>query len=537
VTFLIPLAFAALVVPVLIYLIHWLFGTRRRHVVPALFLWAELPQARTGRRRRRVPPFSWLLALQLAAAMLAVLALARPAVPGQPQRHLALIVDASATMQATDVSPTRFDAAKSAVSARLQSLRPDDLVTLIRAGQQATLVANGSPGAVRQALQTIQPGRTTPAIREALALASTALDRTPDRQPSIALFTDGAWPAPDSVGPLAAPVEVVPTGGGSNNQAITAAVVRLDPTGRGQIAFVDLVNESDGPARVPVQLSADGSSLDARQVSINPRGHAQLSIPLPADARHVTVQLTANDALALDDRRDVLAPGGPAHEVDVLGRASDGLQRALESVPSLHVRSADSTTQPDLTVLANVLPAKLPNGPLLLVDPPANSARLLGVGLGSGARVEAADPLLQGLDIATLEGLTPSVNSVPGWAHVALGTQQGPLLMHGLLEGHPVVSLTFDPAVSGLEKSLAFPLLISNATAYLLSQTDPLASEVQPFDSAESDIRPRPAPSFGTRPGAADFAPQSALSELWPCLVAGVLGVLGVEWIVFARRG
>jgi hypothetical protein len=493
-----------------------------------------LPQARTGRRRRRVPPFSWLLVLQLAAALLAILALARPTVPGQSQRHVAMILDASATMQATDISPTRFEAARNAMIARLQTLRPDDLVSLIRAGQQATLVVTGSPGAVSQALPTVQPGRTAPAIREALALASTQLSQTADRQPSIVLFTDGAWSAPASVGPLTAPVEVVPTGGGSNNQAVAAAAVRLDPTGRGQIAFVDVANESDRPARVPISLSADGAPLDARQVSINARGQAQLSIPLPADVRHVTVQLTGQDALALDDRLDVLAPGGPAREVALLGRASDGLQRALESIPSLHLRSADSSSQPELTVLAGVLPAKLPAGPLLLVDPPANSARLVGVGLGSAARVEPSDPLLQGLDTAALEALTPSINSVPGWAHVALGTQQGPLLMHGTLEGHPVVSMTFDPAVSGLEKSLAFPLLISNATSYLLGQTDPLASQLPPFDSSESDIRPRPIPTFDSSPSEAKPA---APAEVWPWLAAGALALLGVEWVVFARRG
>src|SRR5215216_2508445 len=86
-TFLAPLALAALLVPVLIYLIHWLFGSRKRVRVPALFLWADLPQASTGRERRRWPPLSVLLLLQIAAAILAALALARPASSSDPPRH------------------------------------------------------------------------------------------------------------------------------------------------------------------------------------------------------------------------------------------------------------------------------------------------------------------------------------------------------------------------------------------------------------------------------------------------------------------
>jgi Ca-activated chloride channel homolog len=537
VTLLAPLALAALAVPVAIYVIHWLFGARRRHRVSALFLWADLPQASMGRNRRHLPPFSLLLLLQLLAAVLAIAALARLGVPSQPPRHVALILDASASMQATDVAPTRFEAARQAADQRLNGLLPTDLVSLIRAGKQAELLAQGPPAGVRGALQSAAPGQTTPAIRGALALASSRVAETPSRIGQIVLLTDGAWPAPASVGPLAAPVEVVPTGGGSNNQAVTALVIRMDPTGRGQNAFVEIANDSDRPARVPMQLIADGSPLDQRQVDIPSRNRTQLSIPLPADAHRISVRLLGRDALKLDDQLDALAPGGPPRTVDVVGRASDGLRRAIESIPSLRVRTADAPQSADLTVLAGVLPSQLPPGPLLLVDPPANSGRLLGVGLGSGERLEAAHPLLQGLDLAALQDETPSVSGVPGWAHVVLGTRQGPLVMQGALEGRPVVSLTFHPAVSGLEKSLAFPLLISNATAFLLTQSEIAAAPLNPpFETAESDITPRAAPTFETVANP-NQPLASGSAELWPWLAAAALIVLGLEWLVFARRG
>jgi hypothetical protein len=352
------------------------------------------------------------------------------------------------------------------------------------------------------------------------------------------LVTDVAWPTPDSVGPLAAPVEVAPVGGGSGNQAITSVVVRIDPTGRGQTAFVELANESDRPARVPMRLTADGAPLDERQIDIAARTRAALSIPVPLDAHHIIARLPGRDALALDDVVETVAPGGPAREVDLLGRASEGLRRAIESVPSLHVRPSDATRPPDLTVLAGVLPSRLPPGPLLLVDPPSNSGRLLGVGLGSGARILAAHPLLQGLDLVALEDEMPSVGGVPGWAHVILGKYQGPLIMEGRLEGHPVVSLTFDPTLSGLEKSLAFPLLISNATSFLLTQAESPALNgpvAEAFDPAESDIAPRPMPTFASAAPVQGLSPGSA--EVWPWLAAAALVLLAIEWLAFARRG
>src|SRR5436305_1831835 len=80
-------------------------------------------------------------------------------------RHLALILDASASMQATDVAPTRFDAARARAFDRLGGLRATDLVSVIRAGGDATLLASGSPDSVRSAIAAAQPGRTAPAIR------------------------------------------------------------------------------------------------------------------------------------------------------------------------------------------------------------------------------------------------------------------------------------------------------------------------------------------------------------------------------------
>src|SRR4051812_40418870 len=167
-TFLLPLALVALLAVPLIYLIHLLHGSRRRVRVPALFLWADLPRASAGRRRRRWPPLTVLLALQILAGLLAALALARPALSSDPPRHLALIVDASASMQATDITPTRFAAARAAAAQRIDALAPSDRVSVIRAGADATLVATGSPDATRGPLLAMQPGPGGVAIREAL---------------------------------------------------------------------------------------------------------------------------------------------------------------------------------------------------------------------------------------------------------------------------------------------------------------------------------------------------------------------------------
>jgi hypothetical protein len=137
---------------------------------------------------------------------------------------------------------------------------------------------------------------------------------------------------------------------------------------------------------------------------------------------------------------------------------------------------------------------------------------------------------MQGLDLAALRGETPTVTGVPAWAHVVLGNVQGPLVMEGRLEGHPVVAFTFDPGVTGLEKSLAYPLLISNATSFLLT---PNQAPSEPFDRAESDIRPSTAPTFDA-PSTAEWSIRAGSSVGRGC--SGPLVVLGLGGRL-ARRG
>src|SRR5215208_4539876 len=89
---------------------------------------------------------SLLLLLQLLlVAILAILA-ARPFVerPAGLAGDLVLVVDTSASMQATDVTPTRLDAAKAAAIGALGDLPAGGKVSVIAAGRTAKVIANGT---------------------------------------------------------------------------------------------------------------------------------------------------------------------------------------------------------------------------------------------------------------------------------------------------------------------------------------------------------------------------------------------------------
>ena len=140
-------------------------------------------------------------------------------------------------MQATDVAPTRLDAAKAAAIDALKELPGGGKVSVIAAGRTARVVANGTDdiGNVKAAINAIQPTSDIGDLGDALRLASALAARSGDAE--ILVATDAALATPPS-GALEAPVRVLQVGREARNEAIVALAVRTAPSGLSHSAFV-----------------------------------------------------------------------------------------------------------------------------------------------------------------------------------------------------------------------------------------------------------------------------------------------------------
>src|SRR5512145_2079716 len=131
-----PLALIGLLFLPLVVAMYLLKLRRDETVVPSTLLWtrlvADVEANAPWQRLRR----SLLLLLQLLLVLaLAVLA-ARPFLerPARLAGDLIVVVDASASMGATDVEPNRLEAAKAAVADALRDLPNGGRVSVIAAG-------------------------------------------------------------------------------------------------------------------------------------------------------------------------------------------------------------------------------------------------------------------------------------------------------------------------------------------------------------------------------------------------------------------
>ncbi|HEU0242985.1 MAG TPA: VWA domain-containing protein [Candidatus Limnocylindrales bacterium] len=504
-SFLAPLALAGLLFLPVVVAMYLLKLRRDRAVIPSTLLWqalvADVEANAPWQKLRR----SLLLLLQLLlVAILAILA-ARPFVerPAGLAGDLVLVVDTSASMQATDVTPTRLDAAKAAAVDALKDLPAGGKVSVISAGRTAKVIANGTTdlGRVKQAIASIAPSSDIGDLGDALRLASALAARSGDAE--ILVATDAALATPPA-GSLEAPVRVLQVGREANNQAIVALAVRTQPNNLSHSAFVSVANLGLELVDRRLEVYADGRLREARTVRLDPQRRTDVSIDDVDDpdspASVIEVRLTsadetatgAADPLAVDDRAWAIVPPQALRQILLVGERDPYLETALSYLPDteLYYRSgADYATttgldQFELVIFSRYLPAELPPNPVFAIAPPRTS----DLGEVTGTLTNPAigvtdpdDPILRYVDLSTVHVGEAEELDLPAWAKAIIpGPGGSPLLYAGTLDGRPAAVMAFEPRRSDLPLQVAFPVLLANLTGQLMGGSATPADAVAP---------------------------------------------------------
>jgi hypothetical protein len=300
------LALSALAIPIIIF---YLLKLRRREVtVSSTLLWQTVLRDRQAnapwQRLRR----NLLLLMQLLILAALILALARPAlsVPAIAGGSSVIILDASASMNATDVDPLRFETARRAAQETIDALPANAPVTINVAGQQPQVIVSAETdrGAIKRALATAQPTNGAADWNAALALAAGALSRQSD-QPTTMIISDGGLPS--NLPPLPGEVRYVPIGQTSDNVSISALSLR--PTKNGAELFAGVTNYGDIDRSVILSVYRSEALLNSQSLELKAGETQQVILSdLPREPAIYQAKLSRPDqaaqpldALSLDD--------------------------------------------------------------------------------------------------------------------------------------------------------------------------------------------------------------------------------------------
>ena len=503
--FLAPLALVGLVFFPLVIAMYLLKLRRDEAVVPSTLLWqrlvADVEANAPWQRLRR----SLLLLLQLLLVLILVFLAARPFLerPAGLAGDLVLVIDTSASMQATDVTPTRLEAAKAAAVDALKDLPAGGKVSVIAAGRTAKVVANGTSdiGRVRQAIAGITPTSDIGNLADALRLASALAARSGDAE--ILVATDAALATPPT-GSVKAPVRVLQVGRDTNNQAIVALAVRTAPSGLSHSAFISVANLGLGLVERQVQLYADGNLRDSRTLKLDAQRRTDVSIDDIDDPDHpasvIEVRLvgpdgaptTAADGLAVDDRAWAVVPPKQERQILLAGEPDPYLETALSFLPDteLYFRNGDDWStltgldQFELVIFNRFLPPTLPAKPVLAIAPPKTSplgtvtGTMTNPGIGT---LDPSDPILRYVDLSTVHVAEAQQLELPAWARSVIpGPMGAPLLYAGAVDGRQAAVLAFEPRHSDLPLQVAFPVLLANLSGELMGGSDTPLDAIAP---------------------------------------------------------
>jgi len=342
---------AAVSVPLLL-LLYFLKLKRREQIVSSTLLWKRAVQdmqvnAPFQRLRRNI-----LLLLQLLALLVVLLAVAGPilSLTAAPARRYVLLIDRSASMNATDVKPTRLEAAKEQAKLFVESLRSKAFFSLSGSSDQTMVIAFDHHAKVMcnftsdrrqliRAIETIAPSDGTSSLAEAVVVAR-AFAQSPgveadylsaEEPAQLVLFSDGQIRDLDQI--VVGPDELIfhCIGDSHHNVAITAMQARRSYEKPDEVdVFATLANYGAAVVTCDVQLSINNDVRAVRSVTVPARQTEDTADAVRPGKVNVNFSLSHAEAGVLEVRR---LPGSPQAGAPPDGLSCDDAAWAILSAP------------------------------------------------------------------------------------------------------------------------------------------------------------------------------------------------------------
>jgi hypothetical protein len=447
------------------------------------------------------------LLLQLALLALLVLALGDPRAAESflPGRTVVVLVDASASMQATDVSPNRLSSAKEEVKKLVRGLGGADRMLVAQMDAMVTPLGplTSDTSALERELDSIHPTDMRADFPRALRFATDVL-RGSDRG-EIVVVSDGALgDASDTSGPVhlgSTTLSYVKIGKEARNVGVTQFSVRRYPLDKSRYeVMLELTNTGSDPEDIELQLLGDGALVDLTKLRLRPGERLPRFYPqLSGASRTLEAKIArvdgSHDDLPADDHAYALLPERRRARVLVVTEGDTYLDAALlldEYLDVTDVRpkgyaGAIAKGDWDAVIFDRLTPAEMPRSNALYLDP-----------RGPGAPVKVDKELKQpGFD--KIERRHPAVRFlalddvnvaiahklIPDSGDKVLGAADGgasPILVAGSRGGYKFVALGFDVRDSDLPLRVAWPLFVLDCIDWFTNEDTQYLSSLRTGD-------------------------------------------------------
>ena len=489
--FLNPEALAFAVTLPIVIIFYLLKRRRVAHLVSSTIIWKSFlneTQANSPFQKLR---HNWLLIIQLIFLSLAIFALIRPYFSSKIEsgRFVVVILDVSASMQATDVSLNRFELAKGEVNKMIDGMYDNDQMVLILSGGNTEV--RQSPTSVKailkKALDQVKVTDSPTRLLEAIKLSQNLSRNRPKVE--VHLFSDGVSSDLDAFELQDLNLEYHRLGKGGGNLGITSLEVRSNPEQLGQQSvFATIGNFSTNTMSSEVSLFFDDQMIGNRRLTVRPTNTASLVFSSNQRTNGVfRMKLKNDDFLQVDNIGSVMGLTRRNVEVLLITKGNVFLEKALRSIDDvdLIVKSSltDSTPNVDVVVLDSIRPTVWPSGNVMAINTQSTNWFQPSGLLESPPIVDwkSAHPILRFVNFDNVQ-VAQSLNSeLPTWMNPIVETQSVPLIAVGENDANRCVWVGFNPLDSTWPLRVSFPIFIANAIDWLDPKIVTNLSAGEPF--------------------------------------------------------
>ncbi len=492
----------------------------RRRTVPVPFskLWEKI--LRDKEATSLFSRLKRLLSLLVQLALLALLAFAlgdpRAAATLIKGRNLVVLVDASASMQATDVPQTcpqvlkrpcdRLDTAKDEVKTLVRGLGGSDRMLIAQMDAAVTPLGpmSGDTPELERMLDTIKRTDARADFPRALRFATDSLRGVENAE--IVIVSDGRLgDAIDASGKVHVGDDIkltyLPIGRGVRNVGITAFSVRRYPLDKSRYeVMLEVTNTGPETEDIELSLFGDNTLVDLTKLRLKPgerlpRFYPNLSGASRTLEAKIQPLLDSKDELPADNHAYALLPERRRAKVLVVTPGNTYLEAALLLDEYLDVqlvspldyvqKVAPSGVRHDVIIFDGATPAEPPRAHAIYLDPRGPGApvkvenELKSPGFD---KIERKHPIvrwtaLDDVNIAKGHKLVPQ----PGDKIVGASIE-GPILVTGQRGGFKFVALGFDVRESDLPLRVAWPLLLLNSVNFFTDEDSQYISSFRTGD-------------------------------------------------------
>ena len=498
--FLNPSAFYLLAFIPIVTLMHFLKLRRQRYIVPSVMLWLEAIEdmkANVPFQRLRK---SLLLPLQIVFLLVVIGSMARPALrqPRSLGDQAIIIIDTSASMQATDLGRSRFEAAKAEALKLIDRLDANGRIMIVDTSPPPRHIRQAFTSdkeKLHQAIADLPVGHISLDLKATFDSARIYAN-TPDTH--VFFISDNFEKLPASANQTETQLQKIGLGERSDNIGIVRFSVTRDVNQPNLYqVLVGLQSFANTSKEFQVRLEIEGGWFDDETVVLPAKDTRSIVFTFEDrefDGQIVSARLDIDDDLSVDNVASaIFHPPSKWKVLLVSDLEPPLLTHMLKTNP--HVDLTQIQTQDyhgladrDIAIFDQFVPHPLPDGNAIFLNPIAGLPFMLAQKNTAPIRVINQDrthPVMRDVSLIDLQVKESLICHLPIWGIPLVETTQSPLIWLGMHGERKAIVFAFDPFDLRVSQFALFgrspasgPILMSQCLAWLGTGTAAIQPDV-----------------------------------------------------------